>query len=162
LKKLNFLLVFLICFYFGIPFVEVKGQEELPIKESIFLYSDRFSEQYGKQYNVYGLAKGDVVSWKFTTYDDPFEVGFYIEGYIYSLGKTSDSGSVEILRTVNLMIFYFSNQDEFNDGWIDIEIRKRIAIHGFNFFFTIGCVGFVIFIFMMQKLCKIQVTYRTD
>ncbi|MFX0027160.1 MAG: hypothetical protein ACFE8M_12170 [Candidatus Hermodarchaeota archaeon] len=70
------------------------------------------------------LSEGDLIRWRFRTYDDPFKVSFQcLEHPVYlSWDETSNSGVLNVLQTGTLR-FRFRNIDDTREGYLEFEIN---------------------------------------
>ncbi len=82
----------------------------------------------------------DVVYWSFETFDDLFLVHLRVwNSHDLSIGNTSDSGKLDILRT-GRMIFTIDNIDPVRSGFYTIVTRlnPEPSIPSFDMFMVLG------------------------
>ena len=116
-----------------------KGTCATSVNDTIFLNAGSMSPIYS-----ISVSRRDIVKWSFQTYNDSFNVyvlaytyasANHIQVYMDSSGKTSDSGSIRVVTTGNIL-FYFQNEGwevDSASGYIDISIRnKGVTIAGYH------------------------------
>jgi hypothetical protein len=123
-----------------------------PINATVFLNIAQTSPIYNMP-----ASEGDTVLWSFETYNDPFNVmavGGGV-GTVVSSGMTSDSGSVVVIATGNIM-FTFVNLGT-NSGYIDIAISIKVenSIEGYTYI-TFFIISFTIMALILIKKKSIK------
>jgi hypothetical protein len=157
MKRANILITITFILYLTIPLIRVKGSE-LPISQSTYLYhAPTPTTTNSVNYSIHLLNKGAKISWEFRTYDNPFSVSFYCDNQSYSSGADYGSGTIEIHEHTYLLILTFTNTDDSNSGWIDVELKKAIdLIYGYNLCFIISLIGVVVIITIIKKSEKFK------
>ena len=136
-----------------------KGTCDTSVNDIVFLNA-------GSQSPIYSISVswGDIVKWSFRTYNDSFNVYTLayqyvsdnaIQVYMDSTGKTSDSGSIRIVTTGNIL-FYFQNEGfevDSANGYIDINIYiKKDTIEGYPSMIFIVTLISLITIISIKKM----------
>lgn len=126
------------------------------IKDTVYLeYQDRASG-YSIEAN-----EGELISWEFRTYDNPFIVYFRFQEWstVISWKYTSDNGIIEVLES-GLYHFYFDNigQNPPQDGYLEFEVKVIVRIPGYHpsIIFAIFAFTILLSIIFIKKKEKVE------
>lgn len=106
------------------------------------------------------LEKGNYVRWEFKTFDEPFEVWFFIF-YLYSntpittlsTNEYSDSGSFEVSYNPSFACEFRIQRRGGSLGYITVKINVNpFGIGGYNLLFLLGIMG--ISSILLRKIIK--------
>ena len=131
------------------------------IKDTVYLeYQDRASG-YSIEAN-----EGELISWEFRTYNNPFIVYFKFQEWriVISWKYSSDKGIIEVPES-GVYHFYFDNigQNPPQDGYLEFEVNVIVRIPGYHPSIILAIFIFISFlsIIFIEKKKKLSVNLNS-